>query len=357
MGFVYFNGKARLSPMRACFTALSGLFILMMGCSGNQSERPPVNNTALSTASPPASSPKNPSPNSANTVGKTADTSAPATTPQAQPGMLTRAQAEKYMLDLVNRDRKAHGLNPVVWNATAAKAGQRQAEDMAKHGFTAHFGTDGSYPEQRHTEAGGVAMVTENVACFADAKDRELDPDPLFPVEELDRIERTFMDEVPPMDGHRRNILTAQHTSLGVGLSKTKELHIVCLAQEFIDDYGKYEPVPKKAALGANIRVAGEVVGNAQIAAVGLARVDLPKARTAADLNKTYAYAMPQPYVTYFPKGFKSPIPLNVNGNSFWIEVPLSDRNKPGLYSLSVWGRFSHTKDLLMISLQTIEVK
>ncbi len=357
MGFVYFEVNATLSPMRArspmkAYTAaLLALGAFGMGCGGNQSTKNPAPVTPPSAAS--SAKPNDPAAANTKTPADTKTTKIPA---KAPPGMLSRADAEKYVIDLVNRDRKAQKLNPVVWNGTAAKAGQRQADDMAKHGYTAHFGTDGSYPEQRHTEAGGVAMVTENVACFADALDRELDPEPWFSIEELDRIERTFMDEKPPMDGHRRNILTPQHTSLGVGLSKTKELHIVCLAQEFIDDYGKYESVAQKAAVGTNIRVAGEILAPAQIAAVGLARVDKPKPRNAADLNKTYSYAMPQPYITYFPKGFKTPIPLSVNGNSFWIEVPLSDQKKPGLYSLSVWARFPHTIDLLMVSLRTIEV-
>lgn len=286
-----------------------------------------------------------------------AEADPPADKPFSRPaGPLTRKEAERYVLDLVNRDRKANGLAPVRWDATAAKAGQRQADDMARRGFTAHLGTDGSTPEKRHTEAGGVAMVMENVACFADAEERELDPDPRFTVEELERIEHTFISEVPPLDGHKRNILTPWHTSLGVGLAKTKGLHIVCMAQEFVDNYGTFDPLPPKAKVGSKLRVAGSVGAPAEVAAVGIARVDKPKAMKADALLKTYAYAIPKPYVTYFKKGFKTPIPLTVTGTSFSIEVPLSDQGRPGIYGVSVWAKVPGTEDLVMISLRTIEV-
>jgi uncharacterized protein YkwD len=271
-------------------------------------------------------------------------------------GPLTRRDAQRYVLDLVNRDRKKAGLPPVAWDDTAAKAGQRHAEDMASKGFTGHIGSDGSTPELRHTDAGGSAMVMENAACFADALNRELDPDPRFTVDELERIERTFIEEVPPMDGHKRNILTAWHTSLGVGLAKTTGLEIVCMAQEFLDEYGEHAPLPKKAKVGDKITVSGAGREPATIGAVGVARVEKPKPAKAEVLLKTGVYAIPKPYVIYFPKGYKTPIPLQMTGSSYSIEIPLNDRGKPGIYEVSVWANVPTTKDLVMISLRTITV-
>ena len=48
-------------------------------------------------------------------------------------------------------------------------------------------------------------MVQENAACFFDATGRELDPDPVFLPEELEKIELAFISELPPNDGHKRN--------------------------------------------------------------------------------------------------------------------------------------------------------
>jgi uncharacterized protein YkwD len=128
-------------------------------------------------------------------------------------------QARRYVLALVNRDRDRaeHGLAQLVMDEAASHAGQRHAEDMARAGYTAHWGTDGSVPEQRDTEAGGSDFVQENAGCLADAKPREIDASPRFDAESLARVERAFMSEKPPRDGHRQNILKPSHIGIGVG--------------------------------------------------------------------------------------------------------------------------------------------
>src|SRR4051812_37414925 len=129
-------------------------------------------------------------------------------------------QARRYVLALVNRDRAEHGLSQLTMDDAASRAGQRHAEDMARAGYTAHWGTDGSVPEQRYTDAGGTDFVQENAGCLADGRRRKLDAVPRFDAASLERVERAFMDEQPPHDGHRRNILKPTHVSFGVGVAK-----------------------------------------------------------------------------------------------------------------------------------------
>ncbi|WP_437948870.1 CAP domain-containing protein [Sorangium sp. So ce296] len=279
-----------------------------------------------------------------------------ASAPPARGKLMTRAEAGRYVIELVNRDRKAHKLPPVRWDETAARAGRRHAEDMVRVGFTGHWGSDGAVPEERYTAAGGDGFVMENAGCFADAIPRELDPDPRFSAESLERVHHAFMNEKPPADGHRRNVLTASHTSLGVGLAKAKGLDIACMAQEFVDDYGTYQPLPKRAKVGEVIRVAGEIDAPAKIAGVGISRVEAGKPIPPEKLLKMGGYPIPPPYATFFPKGFKTPIPLQVNGNRFDIQVPLDDRKRPGLYGVSVWATFPPSNELKMVSLRTIDV-
>ncbi|AKT40322.1 CAP domain-containing protein [Chondromyces crocatus] len=273
-------------------------------------------------------------------------------------GLLGRADAEQYVLKIVNRDRAAQGLPPVRWDPTAAKAGQRHANDMAKLGFTGHTGSDASVPETRYTDAGGQGLVMENAGCFGDATARELDPDPRFTPESLERVQKQFMDEVPPADGHRRNILMPRHTAFGVGLAKVKGIdEVACMAQEFVDDYGRYDPLPARAKIGDTIRIAGEVRAPATFAGVGLSRVDPGKPRTPKELLAMGGYPIPAPYATYFPRGFKTPKPVEVTGNRFEIQLPLDDKGRAGRYGVSVWATFPGSKELVMISLRTITVE
>lgn len=279
----------------------------------------------------------------------------PAELPKAT-GPMSLEEARAYVLALVNRDRADEGLNPVERDEVAERAGQRHAEDMSRRGFTAHWGTDGSVPEQRYSEAGGDQMVQENAACFFDGTERELDPDPVFLPEELEKIELAFIGEVPPNDGHRRNILKPAHTHLGVGLAKPKGIQQLCMAQEFVDRYGEYDPLPQEARPGDNITVAGEVHEPLEFGGVGIVHLDLPQPMTPAQLNETSTYPIPQPDVVYFPKGFQTPKEVEFDGQRFRIDLPL-DKGK-GLYEISVWAKFPDSGDsLLSSSIRTILVK
>jgi len=266
--------------------------------------------------------------------------------------------ARKFVLDIVNRDREEHGLDPVELDDVASDAGQRHADDMARVGFTAHWGSDGSVPEQRYTEAGGVHLVHENAACFFDGTLRELDPEPFFRPELLEKIQHAFMSEVPPHDGHKKNILIPTHNRLGVGIAKPLAVNEPCLAQEFVDVYGEFDEVPKSANLGDRIEVSGRVSEPASFGAVGIARSDLPEPMSATQLNATSTYAMPTPYATFFPEGFVTPRPVKVEDGRFAIELELDKKRGKGRYSISIWGRFpGKGNELSMVSLRTVLVR
>jgi hypothetical protein len=263
------------------------------------------------------------------------------------------------MLALVNSDRQREGLAPVELDEVATRAAQRHADDMTRRGYRAHWGSDGSVPEQRYTEAGGEHLVHENVTCFFDGKARELEPRPRFLPEEIEEAERTYMAEKPPNDGHRLNILIPTHNRLGVGLAKAKGLAQVCVAQEFLDVYGDYDPLPKTARAGARIVVSGRVDAPAVFGGVGIAKGPLPAELYPSDLNSTSTYMMPVPYATYFPKGYVTPREVKLENGRFSIELAL-DRG-PGRYAVSVWGRFpeggkAKPNQLDMLSLRTVLV-
>jgi hypothetical protein len=261
------------------------------------------------------------------------------------------------VLQLVNHDRAEEGLPAVEWNETAAHGGRVHAEDMSKHGYTAHWGTDGSVPEERYTAAGGTNFVQENAACFFDAEERPLDSAPEYTPSELEKVEAAFMAERPPNDGHKQNILKKWHNRFGVGLAKPVGIKELCMSQEFVDDYGHFDALPKRAHVGQVVKVSGEIEPPVKFGGVGVAYVEPAHSRSAAELNKTYTYTVPEPFVLYFPKGFKTPKPVEMNGNRFSIDVPLSDHGKKGRYEVSVFGSYPDDSALVMVSLRVIEVE
>jgi len=322
------------------------LIATLIGCAAKQSTSSDPRSTGSKSASRAARKPSGP----------------PKPVPRPS-GSLSLAEAERYMLALINHDREAEGQAPVEWDQIAADAGRSHAEDMARNGYTGHIGTDGSNPELRYTEAGGTDMAQENAGCFADAKPRELDPSPKFDPAAIEKVQSAFMNEKPPQDGHRKNILKAWHTHVGVGLTQAKDLSIVCMAQEFVDRYGSYQPIPKQGKPGQKLKVSGTIDASAKFVGVGIARTELPAARQPKDLLRSGSYPIPAPFLTYFPKGFVTPIPVDVKGSEFSIEFPLSDNKsspssgRPGLYEVSVWAEVPGNKDFVMISLRTVRVK
>lgn len=265
------------------------------------------------------------------------------------------------MLALINRDRASQGLGPVALDEGApTAAGQRHAEDMMRLGFLGHWGSDGSVPEQRHTEAGGADMVLENALCVTDEAKRAVDPEPLIDPAQIERAQAMFFDEVPPNDGHRRNILKPGHTRVGIGVAQStgtaKELAVPCFTQEFVDGYGRFAPLPAKAKVGATVHVEGTLSNGARPTGVGVARVAAPTPIPVRELNRRRSYPVPKPFQMYWGPGFVTPIVAKISGSSIAIDVPLSDKGRPGLYEISVWAKLGASEEQTMVSLRTILV-
>ena len=288
-------------------------------------------------------------------------TPAGASSPGSPRGPLTIAEARRYMVVLINRDRATLGLPPVALDEGAAtRAGQGHAEDMAENGYLGHWGLDGSVPEQRYTQAGGADMDLENVSCFTDERHRTLDAAPPIDPAQIENTESMFFNEVPPNDGHRKNILKRWHKKVGIGIAQPRatptEIPVPCVSQEFTDDYGAYAAIPKTARIGDRLHVEGKMVAPALPVGVGLARVDFPKTLTTSDANARRAYPVPRPYQMYWPVGYETPIPLAVKGEKFAIDVPLGQGQKPGLYELSIWAKLPDSPDFQVVSLRTMRV-
>jgi hypothetical protein len=271
--------------------------------------------------------------------------------------------ARVYVVELVNRDREEHGVPRVTLDEISTRAAQRHAEDMAKHGFTAHWGTDGSVPEQRYSEAGGHHMVQENAFCLIDGMLRPLETDPVFLPEDLEMLERAFLRQVPPNDSHRRNVLKLTHNGLGVGLARPVGVAQPCMAQLFIDAYGIYEPLPKQALVGQRVAVVGELAEPVEFVGVGVARLESARPVAAAqlaglDTPEERTYRIPDPHQTFFAagRGGDRPAAVKLEGRRFSAEIPLDDHGLPGRYEVSVWGRHPGSEDPVIVSLRTIDV-
>ena len=324
--------------------------IVLVSCAGAASSDP-------MTAAPTAASSRA----DASVAAVTPASATPSASTSAPNGPMTIPEARRYMVQLINRDRASQGLPPVELDEGApTAAGQAHAEDMARLGYLGHWGSDGSVPEQRMTEAGGADVDFENAYCVTDEKHRGIEASPRVAPAEIERAESMFFNEQPPMDGHRKTILGKWRKRVGIGIAMPKpdpnEIVVPCISQEFVDAYGTYEPLPKAIKLGATIHVAGTMSNDVKIGAVGLTRIDDPKPIVVSELNKRRNYPQPQPYEMFWPHGFQTRIELKTNGQSFALDVPVSDHGQKGLYEVSVWAQHPGEKNFGAVSLRTIRV-
>src|SRR5262249_60581511 len=150
------------------------LSALALSCGGDRPARLSEHST---TTRPPAST----APRPTSSVSTSSPPAPPSTKlassePERPQRPLTAPEARRYMLALINRDRATQGLSAVELDeGPPTRAGQAHAEDMVRLGYLGHWGSDGSIPEQRHTDAGGADMVLENALCFTDEAKRSVD--------------------------------------------------------------------------------------------------------------------------------------------------------------------------------------
>jgi uncharacterized protein YkwD len=125
---------------------------------------------------------------------------APAPTVTPQPATPVMNANQQRVIELINSQRTARGLAPLVANAKLISAAMNHSVDMARNDFMSHSGSNGSTLGQRVTASGYAwTFVAENIAAGYDTPDE---------------VVAAWMDS----SGHRANILSATATEVGVGV-------------------------------------------------------------------------------------------------------------------------------------------
>lgn len=133
------------------------------------------------------------------------------------------AACEKYMVELINHDRGAHGSPAVQENATLSSLARAYARDMAARGFFAHTDPDGNDPNVRALKVGIKTGVSENLAFQNGIGTMQ---------QQVSMCESQMMNEPPNQQNHRGNILDPAQVAVGVGVARGKDGRIIAV-QEF----------------------------------------------------------------------------------------------------------------------------
>lgn len=244
-------------------------------------------------------------------------------------------QIELIVMDLINEDRRQAGLPSVKWDETAAKAARQQVSAEANNGFISHWGLDGEKPQRRYTMAGGLDAVDENqsVTLWLEGGFRGVSKEQLKTI--VAEHQSAMVNEIPPNDGHRKNILDPHHTGVGIAIAVGK--YGVAMAQEFTNHYSVITPLPSSATPGSTVTLKGRIDKGYQIIGIYGVWEPLPKPMPREQLMQTHSYADPswdnlhfyakpqgKGYYISTPSGKISAQNLSVdNLGNFSISVPL----------------------------------
>jgi len=170
----------------------------------------PLDGPAATLPPPPTDTPvPAPTPTPAPTVGAS-DASDPPDAPPptavpAAPPPADVAAWPRETVRLINQVRAQHGLEPLVYNETLARAAQAHANDCSQRGWCSHTGSDGSNIKTR------ILRVGYDPASWAECWAQRKTPQGAVDI---------WMDEVPPNDPHRRTLLTTWLSEIGVGVAE-----------------------------------------------------------------------------------------------------------------------------------------
>lgn len=152
---------------------------------------------------------------------------------QGPPPRAELAELRAELTDALNQHRAAFGLPQLHTDPTAEQAAQYQAENMLATGNLGHVDSAGRSPMMRYAQFGGKAdYYGENVGFRSPAV---VDEALLWDV--LSKLDQAMMAEIPPNDGHRRNILSKHYDAVGIGIAVGP--NGVFMAEDFTGARGK----------------------------------------------------------------------------------------------------------------------
>jgi uncharacterized protein YkwD len=154
-----------------------------------------------------------------------------ATTVPAQIGKphLAVSELEKRIHNLINEERRKHGLSALAWNETLSRIARKHSSDMAKRNYFSHYSPEGHDFLYRYKQEGYSCSLAVDERIYLGAEN-------IFQNNLYDRI--VYVNDVPHYEwnsreklaettvqgwmnslGHRKNILAPHWKTEGIGVA------------------------------------------------------------------------------------------------------------------------------------------
>ncbi len=263
------------------------------------------------------------------------------------------------LLDEINRDRGAAGLQPVEYSEELASAAAAHCSEMLREGYASHWNRAGWKPYMRYAVAGIRSFTSENIWSLWTTN---LNSTPASLWNEILDGHRSFMAERPPNDGHRQSILNPRQTHVGIGLAF--DVRGIRLVELFGAGYAELQPLPSRATLQDKLRIEGQITNrNFKLSGVGVYYEPLPQPMFRQDLRETGSYGLPEEHEMErvrlsegrYIDGSQGSIQLEDAGR---FSLPLRFWKKlPGVYTIVVWVHESGSNKAFLGAMTSVFVE
>ncbi|MHB8566892.1 MAG: CAP domain-containing protein [Nitrososphaerales archaeon] len=193
------------------------------------------------------------------------------------------AALSNFSLSLINKDRAAGGLSPVI--ISDLQSGQQHADSMLHYGYFSHWDTQGLKPYMRYSILGGTGFAEENVAYEYTSLPSYLSTSSVEKA--LANLEYQMInnDSFCCQNGHRDNILNQFHNEVSIGIAYNST--DVFFVEDFVTDYtGIASPV---VSVGDTVHLVGNPSQSLNPTSIQVFYDRLPQNLSSATIRSNYS--------------------------------------------------------------------
>ena len=166
---------------------------------------------------------------------------------------------------------------------------------------------------------------------------------PIRVLSDLHDMHARMLAEKPPNDGHRRAILTEQHTHVGFGIALKG--HNLRLTEIYLDRYLELKPFDRLAKRNGQLHLSGKFLSSKYaLHEVDIFYEPMPSKPDEGVLRTPQPYSFPANFQALRPKTpFGSSYMDGSHGDYDWsrdgtFRVPVAfSKEKPGIYTVLFW--------------------
>ena len=199
---------------------------------------------------------------------------------------LRHVEEKRYMLELINAERKRAGFPPVELGDNVAA--QLHAEAALENGVSSHWGIDGLKPYMRYSLAGGYQSNGENGSGL---RYRITSSDGYRALDSIESEIQKAIQGWMGSPGHKRNILDRWHKKVNIGLAWDQ--YNLMAYQHFEGDYIELDRLPDIE--NGVLTLSGQTMNGAQFPDESDLSVQVyydptPHRLTVGQISRTYCY-------------------------------------------------------------------